>query len=69
VDVKSPLSGKILSINVKVGDRVKKGQVLLVIDAMKMENEILAPADGAVKNINVSVGLTVNPGDVLIELE
>ena len=69
MDVKSPLSGKILSINVKVGDRVKKGQVLLVIDAMKMENEILAPADGAVKNINVSVGLTVNPGDVLIELE
>lgn len=69
VDVKAPLSGKVLSINVKVSDKVSKGQVLLIIEAMKMENDVISPTNGVVKNIKISVGSMVNSGDVLIELE
>jgi glutaconyl-CoA decarboxylase len=53
---------------VKAGDAVKAGQQLAVIEAMKMENEILAPADGTIKAVHVSAGQAVQQGDALIDL-
>ena len=64
--VKSPLPGVILQVNCKVGDTVKRGQNLLVLEAMKMENEIFSPADGVVKEIRARDGETVNTGDVMM---
>jgi len=66
--VSAPMPGTILSINVNVGDTVKKGQVLLILEAMKMENEIVAPRDGKVASINTSKGASVNAGDALVSL-
>ncbi len=67
--VKSPLPGNIFKINVKSGDAVKKGEVLLVMEAMKMENNVLAERDGTVKKIKVNEGDAVLQDDVLMELE
>ncbi len=64
----APMPGTILSVSVEVGAAVTKGQTLLVLEAMKMENEIQAPADGTVQELNVSQGLSVNAGDTLIVL-
>jgi len=64
----APMPGTILSVAVEVGTAVTKGQTLLVLEAMKMENEIQAPADGTVQELNVSQGLSVNAGDTLIVL-
>ena len=64
----APMPGTILSVAVQVGASVTKGQTLLVLEAMKMENEIQAPADGVVQQVNVSQGLSVNAGDTLIVL-
>ncbi|MBQ5873478.1 MAG: biotin/lipoyl-binding protein [Bacteroidales bacterium] len=66
--IKSPLPGTIVSVNVKEGDQVKKGDVLIVMEAMKMENNIMAGKDGQVKAIYVSVGQTVAQDDALIDL-
>ena len=66
--VKAPLPGSVISILVKEGDAVKSGQVLMLIEAMKMENEVLAPSDGVVKKIPVSQGAMVAAGDTLIVL-
>ena len=63
--IKAPLTGSITTINVKAGDAVKKGQVLMILEAMKMENEILAPTDGKVVSVSVSAGKQVDAGDVL----
>ncbi|GFN35189.1 DUF2118 domain-containing protein [Tepidimicrobium xylanilyticum] len=67
--VEAPMPGTILSINVKEGDTVKEGQILAILEAMKMENEILAPRDGKVKAIITTKGASVNTGDKLIVLE
>ena len=66
--VTSPMPGTILSINVAAGDTVKRGQVLMVLEAMKMENEILAPRDGTVAQVAVSKGSTVDTGALLVVL-
>lgn len=66
--VVAPMPGTVLSVAVEVGASVTKGQTLLVLEAMKMENEIQAPADGVVKECNVSQGLSVNAGETLIVL-
>ena len=66
--ITAPLPGIIFSIDVKVGDKVKKGKKLISLMAMKMENEITSPADGKIKQIKVKKGDTVNKGDVLIIL-
>ena len=63
--VPSPMPGTILSVNVTVGQAVKTGDVLMVLEAMKMENDIVAPCDGTVKQLLVSKGSTVNTDDVL----
>lgn len=67
--VKSPLPGTIFKIEVSAGQAVKKGDVLLVMEAMKMENNILSAKDGVVKAVHVQVGQTVLPGDVLVDVE
>ena len=64
--IPSPMPGSIISVNVAVGQAVKAGDVLLVLEAMKMENDISAPCDGTVKQILVSKGTTVNTDDVLV---
>lgn len=66
--VVSPLPGNVFKINVKVGDSVKKGDTLVVLEAMKMENSVLADADGTVKAIPVNEGDAVLQNDVLVEL-
>lgn len=67
--VEAPMPGTILDIKVNQGDMVKKGQVLLILEAMKMENEIMASRDGKVTAINTSKGSSVNVGDPLVSLE
>ena len=67
--VKSPMPGNILSVNVNVGDTVAEGQVLMILEAMKMENEIMAPHDAKVAQVLANKGATVNTGDVLVVLE
>ncbi len=66
--VKAPMPGTIVSIKVNAGDTVKKGDVLVILEAMKMENEIMAPQDGKVVAVNTSNGASVNTGDALISL-
>ncbi len=63
--VSSPMPGNILDVKVSVGASVKKGDVLLILEAMKMENEIMAPCDGTVAAVNVQKGATVESGTVL----
>ena len=60
--VNSPMPGTILAVNVKAGDAVKKGDVLMILEAMKMENEICAPVDGTVAAVSVNQGATVETG-------
>ena len=64
--VNAPMPGNILKVNVSVGQTVKAGQVLVVLEAMKMENEIMAPCDGVVSAVPVAKGASVNTGDVLV---
>lgn len=64
--VTSPMPGKIMNIKVAVGQSVQEGDLLLTLEAMKMENEIFSSASGTVKEIRVSEGSAVNPGDVLV---
>ena len=64
--VTAPLPGNVLSVKVNVGDAVKAGQLLVLIEAMKMENEVLAPADGVVKQIVANKGAVVATGDTLL---
>lgn len=68
ITVNAPMPGKILGIKANPGQAVKKGDVILVLEAMKMENEIVAPEAGTVAGINVSVGDMVEAGDILASL-
>lgn len=67
--VKSPMPGTILSVAVKEGQKVKTGDVLCILEAMKMENEIMAGKDSTVVKIAVSKGSAVNTGDLLVALQ
>lgn len=64
--IEAPMPGSILRINVKEGEEVKSGQVLLILEAMKMENEIISPVDGTVVSITTPAGSVVNAGDKMI---
>lgn len=68
VKVNAPMPGKILKVAVSAGAAVKKGDLLIVLEAMKMENEIVAPSDGTVAGVNVSVGDSVEAGALLASL-
>ena len=68
VKVEAPMQGKILKVNATAGAAVKKGDVLVVLEAMKMENEICAPQDGTVATVECSVGDSVVTGKVLVSL-
>ncbi|MCI7276000.1 MAG: biotin/lipoyl-binding protein [Cuneatibacter sp.] len=67
VKVNAPMPGKVLSVKANVGQAVKKGEVILILEAMKMENEIVAPQDGTVAS-TVAAGTSVEAGDVLATL-
>jgi biotin carboxyl carrier protein len=68
IKVSAPMPGTIIGVKAKIGDVIKKGNVLLVLEAMKMENEIVAPQDGTVASINVSKGQHVNTGELMVSL-
>jgi biotin carboxyl carrier protein len=67
-DVAAPMPGTVLKVKVALGDTVKKGQVLLILEAMKMENEIVSPADGKVALLNVEAGKSVSAGEVMVSI-
>lgn len=66
--LEAPLQGKIVSVKVAVGDAVNEGDVVAVLEAMKMENEIVAPSAGTVASINVTSGQAVEAGDLIASL-
>lgn len=68
ITVTAPMPGKILAVKASVGQAVKKGDVVLILEAMKMENEVVAPEDGTVASIDVAVGAAVEAGDTLATL-
>ena len=67
--INSPMPGTILDVRVSAGQSVKKGQVLCILEAMKMENEIISPRDGAVAQVVAGKGASVNAGDPLMVLQ
>ena len=68
-EILAPMAGKIVSVKVKKDDRVKLGDILCTLEAMKMENEITATKSGLIEEVNVSEGLAVNEGDVLMRIK
>ncbi len=69
VKISAPMPGTILDIKVKAGDVVKKGTLVIILEAMKMENEIQSGRDAIVIGVNVQAGQSVNAGDVLLSIE
>jgi glutaconyl-CoA/methylmalonyl-CoA decarboxylase subunit gamma len=67
--VMAQMTGRVISVNVKPGDTVSEGHILLVIEAMKMENEITAPMSGTIKDVAVAPGGRVSEGDLLVQFE
>jgi len=67
--VEFPITGKLTSVNVKAGDMVKEGDILCLIEAMKMENPILAPVSGKVTKIDISAGQVVEAGELVAVIE
>jgi len=63
--IEVPITGKIIDVNVKSGDEVKEGDILCILESMKMENPILAPVNGTITEIKVAVSQVVNPGEVI----
>jgi len=66
--VSAPMPGTILKVNVAAGQAIKRGDVLMILEAMKMENEIVAPVDGTVAAVSVNAGATVESGTVLCSI-
>jgi len=67
--IEVPITGKIISVDAKVGDQVKDGDVLCLLESMKMENPILAPVAGTVSQIGVTADQAVKPGDTIAVIE
>jgi len=68
-NIEVPITGKIIAVNVKVGDKVKEGDVICTLESMKMENPILASVDGTVIEINVKPDQVVKPGEIIAKLD
>lgn len=68
-DIKAPMPGLVISLSIKVGDAIQKGDVILILEAMKMENVLKASGEGIIKSIKIKEGEAVEKGQVLIELE
>jgi len=68
-EVKPPMTGKVVSIEVEEGDEVEKGTLIITLEAMKMQNEILSPKKGKIKKILVDVGAVVSSDDVMVIVE
>lgn len=68
ISIKAPMPGTILSFNVSVGDTVSEGQVLAILEAMKMENELVSPASGEVKSIHVEKGSSVVENQIILQI-
>ena len=68
VKVNAPMPGKILSVKASAGQAVKKGEVILILEAMKMENEVVAPQDGTVATVECAAGDSVESGKVLVSM-
>lgn len=69
IRVEAPMSGKILAVKASAGQSVKKGEVIVVLEAMKMENDIVAPQDGTVVSVSVTAGQQVESGETLATLQ
>lgn len=67
--VEVPITGKIISVNVKEGDVVQEGDVLCILESMKMENPILAPVSGTITQVGIAVDEVVNPGGIVTVIE
>ena len=68
-NVQVPITGKIISVNVKAGDAVQEGDIICILESMKMENPILAPTGGTIAQIGVAADQTVKPGDTIVVIE
>lgn len=66
--ISAPMPGNIVNVSVKPGDVVKKGQLLLILEAMKMENEIVSPVDGQIVSVAITKGQSVNVGEALVQI-
>ena len=69
IKVTAPLPGTVIKIGIQLGQKVKRGEVLLILEAMKMENEIVSPSDGEIASIHVTEGCRVNGGEMMISLK
>lgn len=69
VEITAPMPGKILAVKANPGQSVKKGEVVLLLEAMKMENEVVAPQDGTIASVNVNSGDMVEAGNVLATMD
>lgn len=67
--IEVPITGKIISVNVKPGDKVKEGDTICMLESMKMENPILAPADGMIAEVKVTADQVVKPGETIAVIE
>jgi len=67
--IEVPITGKILSVNVKPGDTVKEGDTLCILESMKMENPILAPVDGTISQVGVNADQVVSPGETIATID
>ncbi len=67
--IEAPLAGKVMNVLVKVGDRIKEGDTLCILESLKMENSILTPVSGVVKEIRVAAGQAVKANDVIAIIE
>jgi len=67
--IEVPITGKIISVNVKVGDQISEGDILCLLESMKMENPIMSPVGGTVAKLEVVADQTVKPGDIIAVIE
>ena len=67
--IEVPITGNILNVNVNVGDEVKEGDVICLLESMKMENPILAPVNGTITKVGITVEQTVQPGEIVAIIE